>query len=256
VQLRIEHAGRAIPDTLATPQLGFNGAGFVARTTSLRVPGPVASVSLIPSSFDLAAFNETFRVSQLLRWAEAPPLTIQTRALQFTGVNNGDFTALADQMTDAESARLVITTAHGLRRTGGLHAGRESGRLSVLPRTCPRDEVDELHGRRSLAGGADEDAGDLVPASRQARVFDDRHAWRVPAIERDASASVEVRRLRDDFEGAVVVARLDEGAHGDKGGAWRDYGRHFEAQRWAAGDGPAPGQAGAHCRGDHGELLQ
>jgi hypothetical protein len=105
---------------ISVPQVGFNGAGFVARTTAVRVPGPVASVSLIPSSFDLAAFNEMFRVSQLLRWGDAPPLTIQTRTLQFTAVNDADFTALDDQMTDAEYAKLVEDLQWALpQMTGG-----------------------------------------------------------------------------------------------------------------------------------------
>jgi hypothetical protein len=118
-----------VTGSIGAPQVGFSGAGFVARTTSVRVPGPVASVSLIPSSFDLAAFNEMFRASQLLRWADAPPLTIQTRTLQFTGVNDADFTALDDQMTDAEYAKLVEDLQWALpQMTGGRFAAFASVR--------------------------------------------------------------------------------------------------------------------------------
>ena len=109
-----------ITSAIAAPQVGFSGSGFVARTTSVRVPGPDATVSLIPSSFDVTAFNEMFRVSQLLRWTEAPALTIQTRTLQFTGTNDADFTALADQMTEGEYAQLVADLTWGLPQlTGG-----------------------------------------------------------------------------------------------------------------------------------------
>ncbi len=102
------------------PTVGFSGSGFVARTTTVRVPGPVASVSLIPAAFDLRAFDEMFRVSQLLRWTAAPPLRIQTRALQFVGVNDADATALDDEMTDAEYARLVDDLQWALPQlTGG-----------------------------------------------------------------------------------------------------------------------------------------
>ena len=104
-------------------QIAFNGAGYVARETSVRVPGPVASLSLVPASFDLAAFDEMFRVSQLRRWTEPPPLTIQTRTLQFTAVNGADFTALDDQMTDAEYAKLVDDLQWALPQlTGGRFA--------------------------------------------------------------------------------------------------------------------------------------
>ena len=102
------------------PTVGFTGSGFVARTTTVRVPGPAASVSLIPAAFDLRAFDEMFRVSQLLRWTTAPPLRIQTRTLQFVGVNDSDATALDDEMTDAEYARLVDDLQWALPQlTGG-----------------------------------------------------------------------------------------------------------------------------------------
>jgi hypothetical protein len=64
-----------------------------------------------------------FRVSQLLRWTDAPPLTIQTRTLQFTAVNDADFTALDDQMTDAEYAKLVEDLQWALPQlTGGRYS--------------------------------------------------------------------------------------------------------------------------------------
>ena len=102
------------------PTILFNGSSYVARTTTVRVPGPAASVSLIPSPFDLRAFDEMFRVSQLLRWTEAPPLRVQTRTLQFVGVNDSDATALDDEMTDAEYTRLVDDLRWALPQlTGG-----------------------------------------------------------------------------------------------------------------------------------------
>jgi hypothetical protein len=106
--------------SISAPLVGFAGTGFVARSTSVRVPGPAASVSLIPAAFDLRAFDEMFRVSQLLRWTEAPPVKIQTRTLQFTAVNDADFTALDDVMTDAEYAQLVADLQWALPQlTGG-----------------------------------------------------------------------------------------------------------------------------------------
>lgn len=109
-----------ITASVAAPVVGFTGSTYVTRTTSVRVPGPAAAVSLIPAAFDLRAFDEMFRVAQLLRWSDAPPLVIETRTLQFTGVNDAEFTALADQMTDGEYAQLAADLTWALPQlTGG-----------------------------------------------------------------------------------------------------------------------------------------
>ena len=115
-----------------TPQVGFSGGTVVSRQTNVRVPGPAASVTLIPASFDLRAFDEMFRVNQLLRWTDAPPLLIETRTLQFTGVNDADFTALEDQMTDAEYAALAADLQWALPQLTG---GRFTSFASVTRQT-------------------------------------------------------------------------------------------------------------------------
>jgi hypothetical protein len=98
----------------------FAGPGIVERHTNVRVPGPPMSVSLISSGFDLNAFNQMFRVPSLLRWTTAPPLLIETRALQFTTVGAADQVALSDQMTDAEVAALAEDLSWALpQMTGG-----------------------------------------------------------------------------------------------------------------------------------------
>jgi len=102
-----------------TPTVGFSGSGFVSRMTTVRVPGPAASVSLIPAAFDLRAFDEMFRVSELLRWTAAPPLVVETRTLQFTATGDADFTALDDQMTDAEYASVVADLQWALPQLTG-----------------------------------------------------------------------------------------------------------------------------------------
>jgi hypothetical protein len=80
----------------------FSASGIVERRTSLRVPGPDAIVSIIPASFDLRAFDEMCRTSQLLRWTSSPPLVIERRTLQFTSTNASTFTALAGSLSDGE----------------------------------------------------------------------------------------------------------------------------------------------------------
>ncbi|HKW01512.1 MAG TPA: hypothetical protein VJN96_16925 [Vicinamibacterales bacterium] len=99
----------------------FTGPGIVERRTNVRVPGAAISVSLISSGFDLNAFNQMFRSSSsLLRWTTAPPLLIETRALQFTTVGAPDQVALSDQMTDGEVAQLADDLTWALpQMTGG-----------------------------------------------------------------------------------------------------------------------------------------
>jgi hypothetical protein len=99
----------------------FAGPGVVERRTNVRVPGAPISVSLISSGFDLNAFNQMLRASsQLQRWTTAPPLLIETRALQFTTVGAADQVALSDQMTDAEVAALADDLTWALpQMTGG-----------------------------------------------------------------------------------------------------------------------------------------
>jgi hypothetical protein len=84
----------------------FSAPGIVERRTSLRVPGPEAIVSIIPASFDLRAFDEMCRGSQLLRWTSAPPLVIERRTLQFTSTNASTFTALPASLNEAEAGLL------------------------------------------------------------------------------------------------------------------------------------------------------
>ncbi len=84
----------------------FVSPNFVTRTTGIRVPGALASVSLISSTFDLAAFDQMFRGSGqagLNRWTQAPPLVIETQtfvAADFAA--NSSFTTAADALTDTE----------------------------------------------------------------------------------------------------------------------------------------------------------
>jgi len=99
----------------------FNGAAIVTRQTTVRVPGPAAVVPLIPSSFDLVAFDQMFRVSQLLRWTDPPPLVVQRRVLPFTGVNDSDFTAGAELMTDGDVQGLVADLQWALPQLTGGH---------------------------------------------------------------------------------------------------------------------------------------
>ena len=105
----------------ASPQLVmFNGASVVTRRTYVHVPGPSLTVSLIPASFNLAAFDEMFRVPILQRWQSVPPLTVEARELQFSDLKAASATTLGGQMTDSEVTSLVDDLTWALPQlTGG-----------------------------------------------------------------------------------------------------------------------------------------
>lgn len=100
--------------TVGFPVAGSNravlsAAGFVDRQTGIAAPGSNLRLSLIPSSFDLTAFNQMFRHASvggqpngLTRWRTPPGLTIERRVLQFTTVDAVTYQALEETMTQAE----------------------------------------------------------------------------------------------------------------------------------------------------------
>lgn len=94
----------------------------VERSTRLRVPGPFARMPLMPVSLDLRYFDEMFRGNggALHRWTTAPTITIQTRVLQFTSINDTLYSATAAQMTSADVDGLVADLTWALPQlTGG-----------------------------------------------------------------------------------------------------------------------------------------
>lgn len=97
-----------VPDPEQIRDVTIRSSAAVERQTALRLPGPDARLRLIPSSFDLAAFDEMFRSSGLLqRWTAPPQLTIQTRVLNFTTTSATDSAAVDSAMTTAEADLLV-----------------------------------------------------------------------------------------------------------------------------------------------------
>ena len=101
------------------------GGAIVERRTSVN--GPSADrirLSLIPATFDLTAFDQLVRTNnaRLQRWTTQPALVVVATTMTFS--NNGtNFTATAEQMTDAEVNQLVADLTEGLTLlTGGTYA--------------------------------------------------------------------------------------------------------------------------------------
>jgi len=97
----------------------FTHASVVARQVSLKIPGSEVAVSLIPAAFDLTAFDEMLRVTQLQRWVTAPPLRVQSRVLQFTSTAAADAVGLDEVMADDERASLEADLTWALPQLTG-----------------------------------------------------------------------------------------------------------------------------------------
>jgi hypothetical protein len=102
-----------------------SGPGVVVRETELRMPGTDASLSLIPSQFDLGTFDEMIRSDTTLhRWAAAPALVIIDTVLRFTSTSDTAFTALDERLTADEVASIAGDLGWGLPQvTGGTFGG-------------------------------------------------------------------------------------------------------------------------------------
>ena len=98
----------------------FTKSTTVTRQISMKVPGNEVTVSLIPTSFDLDAFDELMRVTQLQRWTGAPPLRVQSRLLEFTSVTAADAVGVDEVMTESERTGLETDLTWALPQlTGG-----------------------------------------------------------------------------------------------------------------------------------------
>lgn len=101
-----------------------SGGAIVERHTTLTSPvANVARLSLIPSTFDLAAFDQMFRTanSRLQRWTTQPGLVVLASVMVYQGSSDQQ-SATSEQMSDAEVSLLVTHMTEGLSiLTGGTY---------------------------------------------------------------------------------------------------------------------------------------
>jgi hypothetical protein len=108
-----------------TYAISVSGGKVVERQTS--VTGPTADrakISLIPSTFDLAAFDEMFRSShnRLQRWTTKPSLVVIGTVMKYVSSNTEKFEAGSERLSDDEVARLLEHLNEGLALlTAGTH---------------------------------------------------------------------------------------------------------------------------------------
>jgi hypothetical protein len=123
----------------------LSSSAIVERRTTVSGPsGDRVRFSLIPTTFDLTAFDEMFRAthSRLQRWTTAPRLVVVASVMNYRSGFQDEFPATSEQLTDDEVAGMTTNLTEGLTLlTGGTYASfasveverpAEGARVSVL----------------------------------------------------------------------------------------------------------------------------
>ena len=184
----------------------LSGSSIVERRRSVAIPADVTKETLIPSAFDLEAFDEMFRgTGRLQRWTSAPGLVVLGSVMQYNTAGDDQYRATSTQLSDDEIALLVEHLTEGL----SLLTGERFRKFSsiVIERPAEGDRVSTLragvivvgryrgveslsstigYGRWSTAGDSPEITGGVVyldhnfdrtsPARRLLRIHELGHA--------------------------------------------------------------------------------
>ena len=101
----------------------LTGPTIVERRTVVRLPSEgIVKFGLIPSSFDLGAFNEMFRGSheRLQRWIIAPSIVVLTTVMKYENADASTAEATNEQIPSAEVDAMVRDLTDALATlTGG-----------------------------------------------------------------------------------------------------------------------------------------
>ena len=94
-------------------------AQFVTRQTTVAIPGSDARLDLIPSSFDLVAFDQMFRGAtsggRLIKWLAALALVVQRTGLLWANSPNDRYLAEDEQWTDGDIDGVIADLTFGLQ---------------------------------------------------------------------------------------------------------------------------------------------
>jgi hypothetical protein len=90
---------------------------FVERLTTVDAPADGVRLSLIPSGFDLQAFNELARTAnaRLQRWTSQPNLVVLMSVMRYTSMGDTTFPATAERISDADADSMVADLTAALR---------------------------------------------------------------------------------------------------------------------------------------------
>ena len=99
-----------------TYRVTVRGNGVVERETRINGPGSgITKLSLIPSSFDLEAFDQMFRAlnSRLARWTTRPSLVVLGTVLDYRSTGE-TYEATNESMTEEELTQMIGHLTEGL----------------------------------------------------------------------------------------------------------------------------------------------
>ena len=99
-----------------TYRVTVRGSGIVERETRVNGPGSgVTKLSLIPTSFDLEAFDQMFRSlnSRLSRWTTRPSLVVLGTVMDYRTAGES-YEATSEMLTDDEVSLMIAHVTEGL----------------------------------------------------------------------------------------------------------------------------------------------
>ncbi|MEO5742022.1 MAG: hypothetical protein ABIS29_15655, partial [Vicinamibacterales bacterium] len=96
--------------------LTLSGPSIVERRRNIALPADTTKETLIPSAFDLEAFDEMFRgTGQLQRWTSAPALVVLGSVMKYHSIGSEEnFEATSEQLSEDEVTLLVQHLTEGL----------------------------------------------------------------------------------------------------------------------------------------------
>jgi hypothetical protein len=100
----------------------IRGTNVVERDMLLDGPGRGRrQLSVIPSNFDLEAFNEMFRSrnSRLQRWTTRPALVVLGSVMRYRSNADNEYEATSEQLSDDEVSEMVAHLSEGLELLTG-----------------------------------------------------------------------------------------------------------------------------------------
>jgi hypothetical protein len=121
----------------------LSGPAVVERRRNVAIPADTTKESLIPSAFDLEAFDEMFRgTGRLQRWTSAPELVVLGSVMRYDGIGSDQYQATSTRLSDDEIALLIEHLTEGL----SLLTGQRFTSFSsiVVERPGPGDRVHTL----------------------------------------------------------------------------------------------------------------
>jgi hypothetical protein len=93
----------------------LSGPSIVERRRNVAIPADTGKETLIPSAFDLEAFDEMFRgTGRLQRWTSAPALVVLGSVMRYEGIGSDEYLATSTRLTEDEIALMIEHLTEGL----------------------------------------------------------------------------------------------------------------------------------------------